>query len=280
MTAYFFRRTLWLVPIMLVVIVIASLLLQVTPRSLGGEREQAGSRAAPVMEVLFGSPDGGSFWDSPSGNSIRLIALALAIAVSLGIPWGVLAAIQQDTWLEGALGALSEAAISLPGFLLASLVAALTALWRYPAGAGVETRGLAAWALPAAVLAFGVMGYTARLLRTALRQVGEQGYALSAHAKGLPVRRVFTRHLFRNALIPLSSMLGPALSSLMAGSLLVEAVFDFPGMGAVFVGAIQQGDRPLIMAGVAAYAFLAALASLAADLLAALLDPRLRPDER
>jgi ABC-type dipeptide/oligopeptide/nickel transport system permease component len=273
MSAYFFRRAVWLLPIMLVVVLGASLLLQVAPWDLWDGQ-------GPVLsawQILAAAPENGSAWQSPLGNSTRLLLGSEVIGLVLGVPVGLLAALRRGSWLDEAIQALCGMFISLPGFVLAGLVLGGIALQTRPSAA-LDWERFVAWLPPAMVLSSGLIGYTARFVREALMQAMRQDYARSARAKGLSERAVVARHLLRNALIPVASALGPALAGLVVGSLLVEAVFRFPGMGQVFVQGILQGDRGLILSGVVVYAFLAALASLGADLLAAVLDPRLRGD--
>lgn len=275
MSAYIFRRAVWLLPIMLVVVLGASLLLQVAPWELqnGGQVQDL-----PVWQTLTAAPENSSARQSPLGNSIRLLLAAAAMALGLGLPVGLLAALRQGGWLDKAIQALGSLFISLPGFVLAGLVVG-GVTWLASPITAPDWERLPAWLPPAFVLGSGLLGYTARIVREALLQALRQDYALSARAKGLSERVVLTRHLLRNALIPAVNALAPALTSLVVGSLWVEALFDFPGMGRIFTQAIYQGERGLIWAGVIAYAFLAALANLAAEVAAAGLDPRLRGQE-
>ncbi len=274
MTAYLFRRALWLVPILLVVTSVSFLLVQVAPGSPQDGSSQIGAEAL-WEQSLFTAPEDGTLWQSRFGYSAHLLAAALLIALLLGAAWGVLAALRPGAWYDRAGQALSAALISVPGLVLAALVVAILAAWGMNPQAAAGWEGAGAWILPAVVLGAGAMGYTARLLKEALLQVLNQNYALSVRARGAPL----TRHLLRNALIPVVRALGPALSSMLVGSILVETMFGFPGMGQALAQAIMQGDRALMFSAVIVYAMLAALANLGSDVLAAFLDPRLRSED-
>jgi oligopeptide transport system permease protein len=272
MSAYIFRRAVWLLPIMLVVVLGASLLLQVAPWELW---KAAQGQGLPAWQILSAAPENGSAWQSPLGNSTRLLLAATVMGLAAGLLVGLLAALRHGSWLDKAIQALCGLFISLPGFVLAGLVVGSVSWWAKP-GAAPDWGRLPAWLLPALVLGSGLMGFTARFVQEALLQAQRQDYALVARAKGLSERALITRHLLRNALITAANALAPALTSLVVGSLWVEALFDFPGMGQAFVQAVIQGERDLIYCGVVGYAFLAALASLGADVLAVALEPRLR----
>jgi oligopeptide transport system permease protein len=123
------------------------------------------------------------------------------------------------------------------------------------------------------------MAYTARLTRSAMLEVLRQDYVRTARAKGLAERLVIVRHMLKNALIPVITILGPALAALVTGSFIIETMFSFPGMGRAYVVAISQRDYSLIMGTTVIYALLVALANLSVDLVYGLLDPRIRLEE-
>lgn len=275
MSAFIFRRAMWLLPIMLVVALGACLLLQVSPSALWDGRGQV----LPGGRSLYAAPENGSAWQSPMGNSIRLLLAGAALGLGLGFLMGLLAALGRGNWLDKAIQALCSLFISLPGFVLAGLALGGVA-WLGKAGATPNWEKPAAWLALALVASSGLLGFSARIVSEALLQALGQDYALAARAKGLAKRQVITRHLLRNAWITAANRLTPALTSLVLGSWLVEALFGFPGMGRLFVQAILQGERELIWSGVIIYAFLAALAGLVADVLAAALEPRLREGQQ
>jgi oligopeptide transport system permease protein len=130
-----------------------------------------------------------------------------------------------------------------------------------------------------AVLGFGTMAFTARLTRSSMLEVMRQDYVRTARAKGLAERVVVLTHMFRNALIPVITILGPALAGLVTGSFIIETMFSFPGMGRAYVQAISQRDYSMIMGTTVVYALLIAVANLSVDLIYVFIDPRIRLEE-
>jgi oligopeptide transport system permease protein len=135
------------------------------------------------------------------------------------------------------------------------------------------------WVLPAIVLSFGTLAFTTRLTRTTMLEVIRQDYVRTARAKGLVERIVITRHMIKNALIPVITILGPALAGLVTGSFIIEEIYAFPGMGREYVKAIGQRDYSLIMGTTLFFAVLVALANLTVDIVYVFLDPRIRLGE-
>jgi len=135
------------------------------------------------------------------------------------------------------------------------------------------------WFMPALVLGFGTMAFTARLTRSAMLEVLRQDYVRTARAKGLAERVVVLRHMLKNALIPVITILGPALAGLVTGSFIIETMFSFPGMGRAYVQAIGQRDYSMIMGTTVVYALLVAVANLSVDVIYVFIDPRIRLEE-
>jgi oligopeptide transport system permease protein len=135
---------------------------------------------------------------------------------------------------------------------------------------------VSAWILPGMVLGFGTMAYSARLTRASMLEVLRQDYVRTARAKGLHERVVVYRHMIKNALIPVVTILGPALAALVTGSFIIETMFGFPGMGRAYVTAIGQRDYSMIMGTTLIYVFLVSIANLTVDLVYVLIDPRIR----
>jgi oligopeptide transport system permease protein len=132
------------------------------------------------------------------------------------------------------------------------------------------------WILPAMVLGFGTLAYTARLTRSSMLEVLRQDYVRTARAKGLHERMIVYRHMIRNALIPVVTILGPALAGLVTGSFIIETMFGFPGMGRAYVTAIGQRDYSMILGTTLLYVILVSFANLTVDLVYVLVDPRIR----
>jgi oligopeptide transport system permease protein len=135
------------------------------------------------------------------------------------------------------------------------------------------------WILPAVVLGFGTLAFTARLMRTSMLEVLRQDYIRTARAKGLAEWAVVIVHMVKNALIPVITILGPSLASLVTGSFIIETMFAFPGMGRAYVQAIGQRDYSMIMGTTIIFAVLVAIANLSVDFIYVLVDPRIRLDE-
>jgi ABC-type dipeptide/oligopeptide/nickel transport system permease component len=136
--------------------------------------------------------------------------------------------------------------------------------------------GLRHLALPVLVLAFFKVAVWSRYTRASMLEVMRQDYIRTARAKGLQERVVVLRHMLRNALIPVITILGPALATLVTGSFIIEQMLGFPGSGRAFVLSIQQRDYSMIMGTVLLYAVLIAVANLSVDLVYGFLDPRIK----
>jgi len=132
------------------------------------------------------------------------------------------------------------------------------------------------WILPAMVLGFNTTAYTARLTRSSMLEVMRQDYVRTARAKGLAERVVIFIHMLKNALIPVVTILGPALAALVTGSFIIETMFGFPGMGRAYVQAIGQRDYSMILGTTIIYAVLVAVANLSVDMVYVFIDPRIK----
>jgi len=237
-------------------------------------------RGRTVQDILFDPPKGKSSLYSRFGYSMRLGLLALGMAAIIGIPVGVFAALKQNSWVDYVSIFIATVGISLPSFVMAIFLiiifASMLHLVQVIPKSWDEVR---AWILPASVLGFGTMAYTARLTRTAMLEVLRQDYVRTARAKGLHERVVVTRHMLRNALIPVVTILGPALAALVTGSFIIETMFTFPGMGREYVAAISRRDYSMIMGTTLIYVLIVSIANLTVDLLYVFIDPRIRLEE-
>jgi len=237
-------------------------------------------RGRTVQDILFEPPKEKSFVYSKFGYSMRLGFYALAMAAVIGIPVGIFAALRQNSWVDYLSLFIATVGISLPSFVMAIFLiiifASMLHLVNVIPKSWDEVR---AWILPAAVLGFGTMAYTARLTRTSMLEVLRQDYVRTARAKGLHERVVVYRHMLRNAMIPVVTILGPALAALVTGSFIIEQMFSFPGMGRAYVTAISQRDYSMIMGTTLIYVFLVSIANLAVDFFYVLIDPRIRLEE-
>ena len=202
---------------------------------------------------------------------------ALAGALLIGLPIGIVAALRRDTaWDHLSMG-LSMLGISIPVFVVAPiliLVFAVTLHW-VPAG-GWQPNSLSHVILPAAALAAPYVAYVARLTRGSMVEVLNSPFILMARAKGVPQYLVILRHAMKPALMPLVSFLGPALAGVITGSIVIETIFGLPGIGRAFVDGALNRDYTLVLGVTILYGALIVLFNLLADLSYSLLDPRVR----
>jgi oligopeptide transport system permease protein len=237
-------------------------------------------RGRTVQDILFGAPAGKTFWQSRFGYSVRLGAMALAMAVFIGIPIGIIAALKQNTIADYFALFIATSGISVPSFVLAIFLIIIFGSKLHWIDIIVDDWSqIKYWFMPMAVLGFGTMAFTARLTRSAMLEVMRQDYVRTARAKGLAERVVVLRHMLKNALIPVITILGPALAALVTGSFIIETMFSFPGMGRAYVQAIGQRDYSMIMGTTVIYALLVAVANLSVDLVYVFIDPRIRLEE-
>lgn len=237
-------------------------------------------RGRTVQDILFSPPADAPFWKSRFGYSARLGLLALGIAILVGIPVGVMAALKQNTFWDYLGLFLATSGISVPSFVLGIFLIIIFAVWlHFVSVIPTSWDAPKAWILPAIVLGFNTTAYTARLTRSAMLEVLRQDYVRTARAKGLAERVVVVIHMLRNALIPVVTILGPALAGLVTGSFIIETMFAFPGMGRAYVQSIFQRDYSMIMGTTVVYALLVAIANLSVDFVYVLIDPRIRLEE-
>ncbi|HZF25102.1 MAG TPA: oligopeptide ABC transporter permease OppB [Steroidobacteraceae bacterium] len=209
--------------------------------------------------------------------SVTLGLAALAFSILVGIPLGALAALHHNRPLDHALRFAALIGLALPTLVVAPLLALLFGIklrW-LPVG-GWEPGSLRTLVLPAFALALPLIAFISRLTRASLLEVLGSGFIRTAQAKGMPAHVVVARHALRPALLPVVSYLGPATAAVLTGSLVVETVFNIPGMGKYLVQGALNRDYTLVMGFVVVYAALTLLTNLLADLAYGVLDPRVR----
>ena len=224
-------------------------------------------------------------------NTLLLMGVALIGAFVLGVTTGVIRAARRGSTADRALGAGTLVFYSMPDFWLAMMAMLVFAYWipMFPTS-GMTTAGLYDYlspagklldrlhhiVLPAGTLVLLLAAIIARYQRAAFLDVASQDFVRTARAKGLRERAVLWRHVLRNALLPVITLLGLALPMLIGGAVFVERVFAWPGMGLLVVAGIAARDHTLVMAIVIMGSVLVTLGSLLADILYAVADPRLR----
>ena len=213
----------------------------------------------------------------PVSAKIGLVALIFAIVV--GVPLGIVSALRQNTWVDYASLFTSTLGVSIPTFVSGILILVFLsqAIGVSPIRRPEEWDGLGvAYLVPGLVLGAATMAYMARLTRASMLEVKRHDYVRTARAKGLANGPVVGRHMLRNALIPVITILGPAAADLVTGSIVIETIFNAPGMGREFVSAIASRDYTVIMGTTLFYAVLIAVANVMVDLSYGFVDPRIR----
>ena len=207
--------------------------------------------------------------------SLFLGTMALALAVVGGISLGVLAAAYQNRMWDYVSVTLATFGVAVPNFVLAVFLIILFSfvLPLFPTGGWDSWR---TWVLPTVTLALAPMGLIARFTRASMLEVIRSDFTLTARAKGLGEVPVILKHAFKNALIPIVTLLGPLFAAVGTGSFFVESIFRVPGMGRFFVLSMTGRDYPMIMAVVLAYGAFLAIMNLLVDLAYGALDPRIR----
>ena len=303
MIRYVTRRLLWIIPVLFAVSVITFLLMHAVP---GGPwaREKALPDAVearlnaqygldqPLYEqygrwaIAFATGDLGPSYRYQDRNVNDIVAdgfwvtfqlgiMAFALAVLVGIPLGILAALGHNRWPDYLTTSISILGVTTPSFVLGILLIVFFSVqlgW-FPTGGweGPET-----WVLPTVALAGFPIAVIARYTRASMLEVTRKDYIRTAHSKGVRNQSVVSRHMIRNALIPVVTILGPTLAFLVTGSFIIERVFNIPGMGQFYLNAISTRDYSLLMAMTMLYAFAVAFLNVVVDVLYAYIDPRIR----
>lgn len=210
-------------------------------------------------------------------KTFMLAGVATLFAVLIALPLGVIAAVKQNTVVDGSAMILSLVGVSMPEFWLGLLLIlgfSLKLKW-IPSG-GADTA--ASVILPAITLAFYSMASISRITRSSMLEVIRQDYVRTARAKGLSHRKVITGHALRNALIPTITVLGIQLANLMGGTAIVESVFAWPGVGRLMMSAINNRDIPVVLGCMVLFAVTMSVVNCVVDLIYAFLDPRIRAE--
>jgi oligopeptide transport system permease protein len=213
--------------------------------------------------------------------SLTLGLAAVFVTVVFGMSLGVLAAIRQNTWVDYVASTTAVIGYSVPSFVWAFLLILLTVSGFYAWTGGTIYEDIG-WGkpeqIPVPALALGLpyAAIVARLTRASMLEVIRQDYIRTAWAKGLSSRVVVLRHALRNALIPVLTILGPLITGIITGSVVIEFLFGIPGLGKEFVTSILSRDYNVVIGVFTFYAALVGLANLAVDLLYPVLDPRIR----
>jgi len=210
-------------------------------------------------------------------KTATLGGVAFLIAILIGVPLGMAAALKQNSIIDYIAVFFSTLFASIPGFVLGIFLVLIfsVSLHLLPTGGWGTIDHVI---MPAFALAALPAAYIARVTRASMLDVLRQDYIRTARAKGLAEYVVLVRHTLRNALIPVMTVIGPELAFLITGSVVIESVFSIPGTGRLFVQGIAQRDYGLIMGTTLFYAFIIAVANYVVDVLYGVVDPRIRYD--
>jgi peptide/nickel transport system permease protein len=304
--AYLLRRVLSALPAVLGVIVIVFAMVRLAPGDpallLAGEFADAATVERIRARFGLDRPPLEQFWifltgvaGGDLGTSVRttrpvaddlarffpatleLAFAAIVVAAVLGVAAGVLSAVYRNTWIDATVTFLSLLGVSMPVFwfgLLAILFFSVNLGWFPVAGRG----GLAHLVLPAVTLSTSSLAIIARMTRSSLLETFGQDYVRTASAKGLNDRAVVLKHALKNALIPVVTIGGLQFGQLLAGAVLTETVFTWPGIGRLLVDSILTRDYPVVQGAVLLIAISFIVVNIVVDLLYAVIDPRIRYD--
>ena len=206
---------------------------------------------------------------------------AMVIALIIGLPLGILAALSQNTARDYVVSGFAMVGIVIPTFVMGQLLILAFGVWlrgtpfQLPAG-GWNDGALANRVLPVTVLALPFIAYIARIARASMIEALRTNYVRTARAKGLPYRTVVLRHALKSALTPVVTYLGPATAFLLTGSMVIETIFQIPGIGRYFVQGALNRDYTLVMGVTIVSASFVIVANIIVDMAYALLDPRVR----
>jgi len=204
-----------------------------------------------------------------------LAAVTLLLTVIMALPLGIMAAVRRDSlWDTGAMS-FSMLGVSIPNFWLGPILILVFSLWLgwFPVSGH---SGPGSVVLPALTLSTGLIAVLSRMVRSSMLEVLGEDYMRTAKAKGMPPQRVILHHGLRNALLPVITLLGLQLGALLAGAVITETVFSWPGVGLLTIESIQSRDYPVVQACVLLISITYVLVNLLTDLAYAWIDPRIR----
>ncbi len=303
MSRYIIKRLLWIIPVLFAVSVITFTLMHAVPGGPWEREKPVSASIQAALNVKYGLDDPvpiqyvrwvGNLLQGNLGPSyafvdrtvndivgeglmttLQLGLMAFALSVLVGIPLGIFAALGHNRGPDYVSTGISVIGIAMPSFVLAILLILVfsVALHWFPTAGW---KGPAYWVLPTIALAGFPIAVIARYTRASMLEVTKKDYIRTAQSKGVGGRDVVSRHMIRNALIPVITILGPTLAFLVTGSFIIETVFGIPGVGRYYVTSIFQHDYGVLMAMTILYAFAVAFLNVVVDVLYAFIDPRIR----
>jgi peptide/nickel transport system permease protein len=268
------------------------------PEAIAALREELGLNQPPIQQYTtwltgFVMGDWGTSFANGSapirplvlarlGDSLKLALMTLIFAVPLSIALGVIAGLRENTPVDGSISVFSLAVVGLPEFVTGLVLINVVALGTgtFPASSMPPRADIGDWfrqlTLPALTATFVLLAYIVRLTRAGVIDELKKPYVRTAVLKGLPQRTVILKHVLRNALLPTITVIALSFGWLIGGLIVIENVFSYPGLGRLMVAAVERKDVPLLQAVVMVVVFFFAISNLIADVLYALLNPRIR----
>ena len=216
--------------------------------------------------------------------TMELGLLAVLFSLAIALPIGILSAIRQDSIADYASRSLAISLLAVPGFWVGLMLITMAGryfTWGVPPKnyinfVDIPIGNLKMMAMPSMILGAALSGSVMRFTRSAMLEVLRQDYVRTAWSKGLRERVIITRHVMRNALIPVVTVVGLQLPILVGGTVIIEQVYSIPGMGRYYISSVNQLDYPVIQAINVIVALVVVFANLGVDLLYSVLDPRIR----
>lgn len=311
MISYIINRIFWFVPTLLVITILTFFILQATPGTgvIASGAQVVDQRVVERLEAQYGLDKplyqqfGIYVWNVMQGDfgtsftyrpqtvndiivrtfpiSLQLGVYATIVAVVIGIGLGVLSAVHQNGPIDYFSVTLAVLFYSLPNFVMGFVLILTFVVYlpRIGIDLSFNVGGLDSWKdwiLPTIALAATPLATIARFTRASMIEVLQSDYIRVARAKGLRERRVIVRHVIKNALIPIITLIGPIFAAVATGSFFVEAVFNIPGMGRYYVESFVAKDQPMILAVTLIYAVMLAAMNVVVDVLYGFIDPRIR----
>lgn len=213
--------------------------------------------------------------------SARLGLQAVVFGLIVGLSLGIIAAFKRNTWVDYLVIFIAIIGVSIPGFVVAILIQYVFGGKNGIPSVGWSTKNLF-WApfkytiLPTLALSLGGIASNARFMKTSVLEVVNQDYILTAKAKGVTKASLIIKHILRNAMIPVITIVGPRIASIITGSIIVESIFAIPGLGRELVRAIGNADYTVIMSLTVFFAALYIISLIVVDIVYALVDPRIK----
>lgn len=204
---------------------------------------------------------------------------AMLVALTLGPILGVLASYFHNRWQDHLFSVFALVGISIPSFFLGPLLLLLFAItWELLPISGADN-GIYSLILPAFSMGIALAAMLARMSRASMLEVLSEDYIRTAFAKGLPMKRVFLQHALKNALIPITTLVGLQFGAILSGTVITEKIFNWPGIGLLLLESINQLDMPMVQTCVLLIAFIYAAMNLLTDYVYSLIDPRIKIGE-